>query len=183
MACRARVVGDDPRIQLGLPEIRWGLLPGAGGTQRLPRMLGFERGLQLLLSGRSLSPAEAVACGLFQQSAPAESLTETARGLARQMMGQPYDPGRKFAHLDQHEYPAWSEPTSRQILSRLGIAADEVEHTPAYSAIVDSVLKGARLALDEATTVEMHEFLRLMFNPVAGRMVRTLFLEIGRAHV
>ena len=80
MACRARVVTDDKRIQLGLPEIRWGLLPGAGGTQRLPRMVGFEKGMELLLTGRSLSPEEAVHLGLFQQSVPAaEASSRSAR--------------------------------------------------------------------------------------------------------
>ena len=60
---------------------------------------------------------------------------------------------------------------------RHGVGAEDFSLYPAYSAIVDSVLKGARLPLAEATAVEMDQFLRLMFSPVAGRMVRTLFLE------
>ncbi len=181
MACRARVVADDPRIQLGLPEIRWGLLPGAGGTQRLPRMLGFDAGVQLLVTGRSLSPAEAVASGLFRQALPAAQLLDAARACAREMTGQAYDPARKFPHLDQSAVPPYSDATSRALAARLGVSAEAFDQTPAYSAILDSVLKGARQPLAEATTIEMREFLRLMFNPVAGRMVRTLFLGRVRA--
>ncbi len=181
MACRARLVADDPRIQLGLPEIRWGLLPGAGGTQRLPRMLGFDAGVSLLITGRSLAPAEAVSSGLFQQALPAAQLLDAARACARQMAGQAYDPARKFPHLDQSAVPPYSDATSRAIAQRLGVSAEAFEQTPAYSAILDSVLKGARQPLAEATAIEMREFLRLMFNPVAGRMVRTLFLGRVRA--
>ena len=64
LACRVRLVADDPRLQLGVPEVRWGLLPGAGGTQRLPRLAGFEPALDLLLSGRSIAPATALELGI-----------------------------------------------------------------------------------------------------------------------
>jgi 3-hydroxyacyl-CoA dehydrogenase/enoyl-CoA hydratase/3-hydroxybutyryl-CoA epimerase len=64
---------------------------------------------------------------------------------------------------------------------RHGVSAEDFELYPAHSAIVDCVLKGARLPLAGATDVEMTQFLRLMFNPVAGHMVRTLFLERLRA--
>jgi 3-hydroxyacyl-CoA dehydrogenase / enoyl-CoA hydratase / 3-hydroxybutyryl-CoA epimerase len=181
MACRARVVADDARIQLGLPEIRWGLLPGAGGTQRLPRLVGFERGLELLLTGRSLAPAEAVQAGLFAQACPANRLLDEAHDLARSMIGQAYEPRLKFAHLAQTDVPAHSDETARALALHHGVSDDSFNRYPAYSAIVDSVLKGARLPLAEATAVEMNQFLRLMFSPVAGRMVRTLFLERLRA--
>ena len=181
MACRERLVADDPRIQLGLPEIRWGLLPGAGGTQRMPRLLGFERGLEMLLSGRSMAPAEAVASGLFTEAVPADQLLDVARARARALMGQAHDPARKFAHLGQADVPAYSEDTARALALQHGVDAETFDRYPAYSAIIDSVLKGARQPLAEATATEMNEFLRLMFSPVAGRMVRTLFLERLRA--
>ena len=76
---------------------------------------------------------------------------------------------------------AHSEEVARAIAARHGVGAEDFGLYPAYSAIVDSVLKGARLPLAEATAVEMDQFLRLMFSPVAGRMVRTLFLERLRA--
>lgn len=181
MACRARVVSDDKRIQLGLPEVRWGLLPGAGGTQRLPRMVGYDHGMALLLTGRSLSPQEAVQLGLFSEAVAAPDLLDTARALARRLIGQAYSPAAKFPHLDQTHVPAWSEAVAQQVARQFGISAEDFALYPAYSAIIDSVLKGARQALAEATTTEMNEFLRLMFSPVAGRMVRTLFLGRVRA--
>src|SRR5262252_5248244 len=74
LACRERLVADDPRIQLGVPEVRWGLLPGAGGTQRLPRLAGCEPALDLLLSRRSVDPASAVGLGLFARALPGAAL-------------------------------------------------------------------------------------------------------------
>lgn len=181
MACRERLVSDDRRIQLGLPEIRWGLLPGAGGTQRMPRLIGYEAAMSLLLSGRSLTPAQAVEAGLFKQAFPANDLLAHAQALARSLVGQPYLPSAKFAHLAQADVPAHSEAVAREQASRFGVSAEDLTLYPAYSAIIDSVLLGAHLPLDEATTLEMNQFLRLMFTSVAGRMVRTLFLERLRA--
>ncbi len=181
MACRGRVVSDDRRIQLGLPEIRWGLLPGAGGTQRLPRMVGFDIGMELLLTGRSMSPDEAVSLGLFSKAVPAEKLLDEARQMARSMLNLPYDPASKFPHLDQSNVPEHSNDTARQLAQRFGISSETFNLYPAFSAIIDSVLKGARLPLAQANAIEMTQFLRLMFSPVAGRMVRILFLERLRA--
>ena len=181
MACRARLVADNPRIQLGLPEIRWGLLPGAGGTQRLPRLVGYELGMQLLLTGRSLAPQEAVDSGLFSAALPAGQLLDAARQMARSLVGVTYKPSDKFLHIDQSQVPAHSETTALAQAQHFGISAEDYALYPAYSAIVDSVLKGARQSLAEANATEMNQFLRLMFSPVAGRMVRTLFLERVRA--
>ena len=181
LACRARLVADDPRIQLGVPEVRWGLLPGAGGTQRLPRMAGFEPAMEMLLSGKPIDPITAVQRGLFAGSKPVAALLEEAKAVARSLRGEPYRAALKFKHLAQEDVPPHSEERARAIAIRFGVSAADFEVFPAYSAIVDSVLKGARLPLAEATDVEMHQFLRLMFSPVAGRMVRTLFLERLRA--
>jgi len=77
-----RPVANDARTQLGVPEVRWGLLPGAGGTQRLPRLAGFEPAMNLLLSGRSIAPVDAVRLGIFARTVPAATLVDTAKELA-----------------------------------------------------------------------------------------------------
>ena len=181
LACRMRVVADDPRLQLGVPEVRWGLLPGAGGTQRLPRLAGFEPAMDMLLSGRSIDPATAVRLGIFAGVVPASQLLADAKAIARAQHGKPYDEHLKFRHLAQADVPAHSEATARAVAEKHGVSAETFDLYPAYGAIIDSVLKGARLPLTEANAVEMNQFLRLMFSPVAGCMVRTLFLERLRA--
>ncbi|HSW18870.1 MAG TPA: enoyl-CoA hydratase-related protein [Ramlibacter sp.] len=181
LACRARLVADDPKLQLGLPEVRWGLLPGAGGTQRLPRLAGFEPAMDMLLTGRSVDPATALNLKIVSAVVPAGELIERAKAAARAMHGTAYDVRAKFPRLDQADVPPHSEETARAVAARHGVSGEDYDLYPAYSAIVDSVLKGARLPLAEATALEMNQFLRLMFSPVAGRMVRTLFLERLRA--
>ena len=181
LACRVRIVADDPRLQLGVPEVRWGLLPGAGGTQRLPRLAGFEPAIDLLLTGRSIDPATAVRLGVFARAVPAAELLDDAKAIARALHGKPYDEREKYPHGVPADVPAHSDATARAVAARHGVSAETFDLYPAYGAIVDSVLEGARLALAEATAVEMNQFLRLMFSPVAGCMVRTLFLERLRA--
>ena len=181
LACRERIVADDPRIQLGTPEVRWGLLPGAGGTQRLPRMAGFEAGLGLLLTGRSITPGDAVRLGLFARAVPAARLVDEARVVARALHGKRLDMGSKYAQLPQTDVPPPSAVAANAIATRHGVGEETFRQYPAYGAIIDSVIEGARLPLAEANAIEMKHFLRLMFNPVAGNMVRTLFLERLRA--
>lgn len=181
LACRERLVADDPRIQLGTPEVRWGLLPGAGGTQRLPRLAGLDAAFDILLTGRSITPGTAVSLGIFARALPAAGLLEAAKTLTRSLVDTPYDPAGKFPRAALLDVAPFTPELGPEIAARFGIGAEAFQNYPAHSAIIDSVLKGARLPLAEATDVEMREFLRLMFDPVAGRMVRTLFLERLRA--
>ncbi len=181
LACSARIVADDARLQLGVPEVRWGLLPGAGGTQRLPRLVGFASALAMLLGGRPVDPAGAVRMGLFDAAVPAGRLLDEARKIVLARRGQCFDAAAKFAFLAQHDVPADGDAAAQAIALQHGVSAEDYRLYPAYAAIVHSVLQGARLPLAEATAIEMNQFLTLMFSPVAGRMVRTLFLERLRA--
>lgn len=181
MACRTRIAADDARIQLGLPEVRWGLIPGSGGTQRTPRLIGFGPAMQMLLDGLPLNPQKAVAVGLFASAVPADKLLAEAKAAARALMGRPYDPREKYPHLDQPDVPAWSEQARLAVFQRYEIDALQYEKYPAYAAIADSVLKGARLSMEQADVIEVDEVLRLILGPVAPRMIRTLFLERVRA--
>jgi 3-hydroxyacyl-CoA dehydrogenase/enoyl-CoA hydratase/3-hydroxybutyryl-CoA epimerase len=181
MACRARVVSNNNRIQLGLPEVKWGLLPGAGGTQRLPRLAGFEAGLDLLLTGRAMEPEEAVARGVFEAALPAAVLVESARTLALSLCGQPFDAARKFRHMTQANVPPHTPEVAQALARKHGVSDADYTRFPAYGVIIDCVLLGARQSLAEASATEMRQFLRLMVDPVAGQMVRTLFLNRQRA--
>ena len=87
MACTLRVAADTAR--LGQPEINLGIIPGYGGTQRLPRLVGRGRALEMLLTGAPIAAAEAHRIGLVDRVVPAADLMTSARALAAQLAAQP----------------------------------------------------------------------------------------------
>ena len=78
LACHYRVLADDPRATIGLPEVKLGILPGWGGTQRLPALVGLAPALDVILNGRALPPRKALAIGLVDAVVPTERLREAA---------------------------------------------------------------------------------------------------------
>jgi enoyl-CoA hydratase len=83
MACSLRVAGSSAR--LGLPEVKLGLIPGAGGTQRLPRLVGNGRALDIMLTGREVDAEEALRIGLVDRLVPGGTAVDAARALAREL--------------------------------------------------------------------------------------------------
>ncbi len=82
LACHFRVAAEDPRVEIGLPEVRLGIIPGWGGTQRLPRLVGIASALDLILTGRTLDARRALKIGLVDEVAPPEYLLDAAERLA-----------------------------------------------------------------------------------------------------
>ena len=84
LACHVRIASEHAKF--GQPEVKLGIIPGYGGTQRLPRIVGKGRALQLLLTGEIIDAAEAHRIGLANQVVPAAALLETARGMVKAML-------------------------------------------------------------------------------------------------
>jgi 3-hydroxyacyl-CoA dehydrogenase/enoyl-CoA hydratase/3-hydroxybutyryl-CoA epimerase len=82
MACHGRVVSDSGKTVLGLPEVQLGLLPGSGGTQRLPRLVGLQKALDMMLTGKQLRAKQALKAGLVDDMVPQSILLDTAVELA-----------------------------------------------------------------------------------------------------
>lgn len=82
LACDIRFAAEG-RYRLGLPEATLGLLPGTGGTQRLPRVVGIGKALELMVSGTTLTPEEATGLGIVERLVPADDLEKTTREFAR----------------------------------------------------------------------------------------------------
>ncbi|NMG41704.1 3-hydroxyacyl-CoA dehydrogenase [Chelativorans sp. ZYF759] len=181
LSCHYRVIVDDPKAVVGLPEVNVGLLPGSGGTQRLPRMVGVERALSMLLGGESVPPAEALARGIVDEVVPAADLLEAAR---RWLRGNP-DPLREW---DRKGY----KPPEALGLLNLKLAqhftmagpaasAKTLHNYPAPIAIVSSVFEGIQLPFDAGLRIEGKHFARLLSGPVARNIIRTTFLNKGKA--
>jgi enoyl-CoA hydratase len=84
LACHIRIAAESAK--LGLPEVKLGIGPGYGGTQRLPRLIGKARALQLILTGEMIDAAEAFRIGLVNKVVPAGELTDAARAMLRQIL-------------------------------------------------------------------------------------------------
>lgn len=182
MACHARVVADDPSIQLGLPEIKLGLLPGAGGTQRLPRLIGTAKGMQMLLTGEPLAPQEAFSLGLVDEMVPREDLIEAAKRRARAVPKPLAIWDRPAATFASAPFDfSDKESAFAAIAKAVGVSDYQLRYYPAYRAIMECVVGGWNLPLTEGGEHEMRVFVELMRDPVAGNMVRTLFLNRQKA--
>lgn len=185
LACHRRIVSDHASAQLGLPEVKLGLLPGAGGTQRLPRLIGASPAMAMLLKGGPVSPQQALQLGLVHGTAKPTDLIDAACGLAAALAASP---AVAVAPWDRASYRPNAAPfdfsverARDEIAAVVGVTTAERTAYPAYDAILDCVVGGWNLPVDEAFEWEMTCFIKLIRNRVAGNMVRTLFLERQRA--
>ena len=182
LACHHRVLADTPAAKLGLPEVLVGLLPGAGGTQRLPRLIGLEPAVKLMLDGKPVVPAEALNLGIVHELAPAEAVVDRARAwvLANTSCTQPWDQksAKNFAAEHSLMQPA--------VAGLLMMAIPEVtrrtlRNYPAPAAILASVYEGSQLPFDKALEIERQKFVVLAAAPEARNLIRTMFINKGKA--
>ncbi|WHV79539.1 3-hydroxyacyl-CoA dehydrogenase NAD-binding domain-containing protein [Pseudomonas aeruginosa] len=181
LACHFRVLSDDPKSVVGLPEVKVGLLPGAGGTQRLPRLIGIPAALPLLLEGRQVKPAEALKLGIVHTLAPASELVETARQwlLGGGSAEQPWD-------SKSYRIPGGAGPLAphagQTFLAGNALTSSTTNgNYPAPSAILSCVYEGTQVAIDVALRIETKYFGKLLADPVARNLTRTLFINKGAA--
>src|SRR5438128_907844 len=99
LACNYRICTDDKKTQLGLPEVQLGLLPGAGGTQRLPALIGIAHALDIILAGKSVRPSKAKKLGLVDEVVPRPILLEVARKRAAELAAGTLRPNRSRLDL------------------------------------------------------------------------------------
>jgi len=178
LACHHRVVADNPKIQLGLPEVLVGLFPGAGGTQRLPRLMGVQPALMYLLQGKSMSPQEALGFGVIQAVVPADQLVETAKAWVKANPTkhvQPWDEKNfKFPGGVGHMNPAFAQTF---------VGGTAMAHRQSFGnmnqvkAILSAVYEGAQLPMDTAIRIESKYFAKVVADPQAGNMIRSLFVS------
>ena len=181
LACHRRFAADNPRAVIGLPEATLGLLPGAGGTQRVPRLIGVQASLPLLMEGKRLSPAEAKAAGLVDELVSPDALLETAKAWIRTRPGaqQPWD---KKGFKPPGGTPDEPAVSNLFMVAAAMLQAKTFGNYPAGQAILSCVNEGMRLDMDSALEIEKRYFVGLIRNPVARNMIRTLFVSMQDAN-
>jgi 3-hydroxyacyl-CoA dehydrogenase/enoyl-CoA hydratase/3-hydroxybutyryl-CoA epimerase len=183
LACHQRIVSNEDSTRLGLPEVKLGLLPGAGGTQRLPRLAGPKAAFGLLLSGEPVSAQRALELGIVDEVVAKDALLTIARQRAQRLaegsFQSPWD--RADWRPPANSYDFGAKEVTAEIATAAGVDSDRFTHYPAYRTIIESVIGGWQKPMDDACRWEMDCFVRLIRDPVAGNMVRTLFLNRQRA--
>jgi 3-hydroxyacyl-CoA dehydrogenase/enoyl-CoA hydratase/3-hydroxybutyryl-CoA epimerase len=171
LACRAIFAADDERVSLGLPEVRLGILPGFGGTWRLPRRVGLTAALPLLLSGRSLRARPALRIGLVDRLAPPAILESVAlRAAAQGAWPRAPRPARRAAA----DALLGRTPPGRALLRGLTarrLRAETGGHYPAPPVILDRALGGYGAPRERAAQAEARAFGALATGPVAGHLI------------
>jgi len=176
LACTWRVASDHPKTVLGLPEVQIGLLPGAGGCQRLPRLIGARAALDIILAGKSERAAKAAKLGLVDELVPPAILRETAIRAAERLVGagrprRARRGGVMGALLD-------GNPIGRRIVyrgARAAVLKKTGGHYPAPLAALDAVRIGLERGMAAGLREEHLRFGELAVGEVSRQLVRIFF--------
>ncbi len=178
LACHYRIVSDSDKARVGLPEIKVGLFPGAGGTQRVARLMATPDALQMLFKGEQLKPAAAKKMGLVHDVAPLGEIVARAK---------------EWVKANPNAKAPWDDPKfkapSGKVFSPQGMMIwppanaiyrrETYDNYPAAKAILASVYEGLQLPMDLALAVESRYFAKILRSKEAAAMIRSLFVSMG----
>jgi len=177
LACHRRIAADNSKTRFGLPEIKVGLFPGAGGTQRVPRMVPPGEALQFLLKGDQIDVARAKAQKLVDAVVPAAELIKAAKDWIT-------NGGSAIAPWDAEGFRLPGGPVQSKAGMMVFTPANALyrretyDNYPAARAIMQVVYEGLQLPMDQALRVESRYFAKILRSPQAAAMIRTLFLSL-----
>ena len=187
MACHYRVAANDKKTQLGLPEVQLGVIPGAGGTQRLPRLVGIATALDLVLAGKTVKPKKALAIGLIDESVPPPLLLDVARARARSLADgerlRPEPDGvvdriRKNPQGTLQRMALEENFLGREVLFRQAkkqLLAKTKGHYPAPIAALEAIQAGVEKGVETGLETEARLFGELAVSPVARQLMGIFF--------
>ena len=180
LACHYRVALDDKSVQLGLPEVTLGLLPGGGGVVRMVRLLGLEKALPYLLEGKKIRPQQALQAGLINElAADRTELLAKSRAwiLANPQARQPWD-------NKAYQIPGGT-PSNPKVAQMLAIAPSILRSKtngcfPAPEKILCAAVEGAQVDFDTAHLIETRYFTELVTGQVAKNMIGTFWFQLNQ---
>ncbi|MDX0767983.1 3-hydroxyacyl-CoA dehydrogenase [Sinorhizobium medicae] len=182
LACHGRVASNAKSVKIALPEVKVGIFPGAGGTQRVPRLTNTQDALQMMTTGSSLTPARAKAMGLVHEVADPDKLIEAAKAMIRNGLKpvQPWD--EKGFKLPGGGI--WTPASAQLWPAASGILRRETYgNYPGAIAILKCVYEGLQVPFDTALKIEQRYFTEILQTTEAFSMIRSLFVsmqELGK---
>lgn len=179
LACHHRIALDESHVQLGLPEVTLGLLPGGGGVVRMVRLLGIEKALPYLAEGKKVRPDQALKAGLIHDIAKdRDELLAKARAFiaANPTAVQPWD-------VKGYKIPGGT-PSTPAVAQMLAIAPSVLRDKtkgcfPAPEKIMCAAVEGAQVDFDTAQLIEARYFTELTTGQVAKNMIGTFWFQLN----
>ncbi len=179
LACHRRLIVDDAKAVVGLPEVKVGLLPGAGGTQRVLRLIGIAGAAKMITDGGQHAPAAALKMGLVHEVVARDAL------IARAVAWVEANPEAKAPwDIKGFRIPGGNSLTSPAVSQTLSVGTALItkmvgRRYPAPGEILSALYEGAGVPFDLSLRIESKHFARLLTSPVARNLVRTLFVHKG----
>ncbi|GAA4357442.1 fatty acid oxidation complex subunit alpha FadJ [Kangiella marina] len=181
LCCGGRVISDSPKTKLGLPEVQLGVLPGGGGTQRLPRLIGIAPSLDMMLTGKQLFPKQAKKLGLVDEVVPEANLMKAARQrIADLRKGKEKKTsfGSYFSVKGLQKLVLESNPVGRNIIfdqARKTVEKKTKGNYPAPKKIIECVDKGMSQGMKAGLAIEARNFGQLVVSPEAKALISVFF--------
>ena len=176
LACHYRVVADDSKIQLGLPEIKVGLFPGGGGTQRLTRLIGVQAAMTAMSAGSSWRPNDAKGAGVVHEVVARGTEIDAAKAWIKGggKAVQPWD-DKGFKQPGGGPY----HPAGIQsfLVGNAMLRKQSYGNYPAVLNLMKAVYEGIQVPMDAALRIETRYFIKTLMTPQAQAMIRSLFLS------
>jgi 3-hydroxyacyl-CoA dehydrogenase/enoyl-CoA hydratase/3-hydroxybutyryl-CoA epimerase/3-hydroxyacyl-CoA dehydrogenase/enoyl-CoA hydratase/3-hydroxybutyryl-CoA epimerase/enoyl-CoA isomerase len=175
-----RLASTHPKTELGLPETKVGLIPGWGGTQRLPRLVGPSIAVEMIASGEPAKPVRAVEIGLAFDAVPSEKLMDEASRLihaARSAQDSALDWQAVRRRKQQPVGLTEAQATYTFAVAKGGIMMKTKGQFPAPLAAADVIEKSCNKTLDEGLKIETEAFLKLVGSPISKSLIAVFFMN------
>jgi len=176
LACHARIVSDDRSTKLALPEVKLGLLPGGGGTQRLPRLIGIQKALDMMLTGKNIYPYQAYKMGLADVVVNKNKLHLSACQFALKLTEKPMTRKDKRSLTEKL---LESNPIGRQLIysqARKTVQRMTQGNYPAPFEIINCVETGMSKGLEAGYSAEAERFEQLILSPESKQLINIFFI-------
>ena len=178
LACHYRVAIDNDRIQIGQPEAKIGLIPGAGGTQRVPRLAGVTQDVMgFLLAGNPVTPKKAMSMGLINEIVEKDMLIEASKKYI-------LDKGKAVQPWDEKGFrlPSGAPYTPKGMMIWAAASSSlrkmSYGNYPAQKAILSALYEGVQVPIDAGLRIEARQMTKVIMDPVSRNMVRSLFVNM-----
>jgi 3-hydroxyacyl-CoA dehydrogenase/enoyl-CoA hydratase/3-hydroxybutyryl-CoA epimerase len=174
LACHYRLATDHPKTRIALPEVMLGIIPGFGGTQRLPRLIGLQRALPLILSGKALDPVRAYKNAVVDKVVPWTYAVRHAEDFVQEILS-----GKSKKYIERRKIkglmPVLLETMGRGLIyrqARKSVLKETKGHYPAPLKALQSVREGLGRSMEEGLRIEATYLGEMIVTPISKNLIR-----------